>query len=355
MSHEPCRALPLSLGVCLALFAGACQDATIPEQSPWTEQVLASDAEFRDIFFLDEKRGWIVGGGHAVDGGILGSTIDGGAHWSFRSGIVAKVKTRLFHLNAVHFENPSIGLITADEGRVMRSVDGGAHWHTLLRAGRSNLSDLFFIDDLRGWAAGEQWIMRTVDGGRTWTRRNAPPQGDDDFRAVAIHFLDADEGWLVGHHAALRRTRDGGVTWAAIDLGFEDERPVLRGIQFVGRERGWVVGNDGTILSTVDAGESWARQQTGSLAHFNDVHFIDELRGWIVGFDPSIGLSTIFHTIDGGETWIQQATILGESLQALWFQPDGRGWAVGDRVRREPQRLLRYEPPADPRPAESTP
>ena len=349
------RSFACALITFVAAIAGGCRDAELGEPSPWVEQVLSSDAEFRDIFFLDENHGWIVGGGHNVDGGILGMTTDGGAHWRFRSGVVAKVQTRLFHLNAVHFENPLVGLIAADEGRLLRTVDGGAHWHTLLRAGRRGLSDLFFIDDRTGWAAGDQWILLTMDGGQTWARTNAPPDGDDGFRATAIHFLDADQGWLVGHHAALRRTNDGGATWNAVDLMLEDSSPVFRDIQFVGRDRGWLVGARGTAFATTDGGKSWSRQRTGSLANFNDVHFIDEARGWIVGFEPKTGVSTIYHTNDGGQIWNPQATIRGESLQSLFFQENGRGWAVGDRVRREPQRLLHYTPPMDPTVAPSAP
>jgi photosystem II stability/assembly factor-like uncharacterized protein len=334
----------VSFGLALVALAAGCQESVPPVVAPWDEVVLSSDAEFRDIFFLDEDYGWIVGGGYGIDGGILGETSDGGAHWRFRAGIVPQVRTRLFHLNAVVFQNSSTGIIAADEGRILRTVDSGAHWHTLVRGGRQ-LSDLFFLDERMGWAAGEQWVLRTEDGGASWVRANATSEGNDDFRANTIHFIDARRGWLVGHHGAVRRTEDAGTTWMRVDVPLTDSSPVLSAVQFVNERMGWIVGAAGTILNSRDGGLTWTSQSSGSLANLRDVHFIDERHGWVVGFDPTTGRSTVLHTMDGGTNWVQQATIHGESLEALAFQASGRGWAVGDRIRRKPQRLLRYTPP----------
>jgi photosystem II stability/assembly factor-like uncharacterized protein len=340
-------------GLALVTLAAGCQESASPVAAPWDEVVLSSDAEFRDIFFLDEGHGWIVGGGYNIDGGILGETSDGGAHWRFRVGIVPQVRTRLFHLNAVVFQDATNGIIAADEGRILRTVDSGAHWHTLVRAGRQ-LADLFFLDTRMGWAAGEQWVLRTEDGGASWARANATSNGNGNFRATAIHFIDARRGWLVGHHGAVRRTEDAGTTWIGVDVPLTDSTPVLSAVQFVNERRGWIVGAAGTILNSRDGGLTWASQPSGSLANFRDVHFIDENHGWIVGFDPTTGRSTVLHTTNGGTSWIQQATIHGESLEALTFQTSGQGWAVGDRVRRKPQRLLRYTPPAPAPPSPAT-
>ena len=134
-----CRQLHNTLAMlrlALVSLAIGCQESAPLVAPPWDEVAVSSDAEFRDIFFLDADQGWIVGGGYNIDGGILGETSDGGAHWRFRVGIVPQVRTRLFHLNAVVFQDASTGIIVADEGRILRTVDSGAHWHTLVRAGR---------------------------------------------------------------------------------------------------------------------------------------------------------------------------------------------------------------------------
>jgi photosystem II stability/assembly factor-like uncharacterized protein len=333
---------------CVVLFLGVCAcDAggLGRESSVWSEEQILTDADFRDVFFLDNERGWMVGGGHQVDGGIIAETRDGGATWRVRTGIVPDPRSRLFSLNAVHFHDASTGVIVSTGGRILRTVDAGEHWHTLVRAGRQ-LSSLFFLDAQTGWAAGEQWVMRTEDGGATWHRANSTHDGNDDFRARDLHFVDAYRGWLVGHHGAIRRTRDGGASWERVEVALPDPTMVLQAIQFLDPSSGWIVGDGGTILRTQDAGATWNLQETRTGLSFRDLHFADAQRGWLVGYDVATGVSSVLHTEDGGVHWEAEARIEGESLKALFFHPDGRGWAVGDRVRRQPQRLLRYAPPS---------
>jgi photosystem II stability/assembly factor-like uncharacterized protein len=56
-------------------------------------------------------------------------------------------------------------------------VDGGANWEWLYPGTDASLSEVVFVDDLHGWAAGRagEWpdywdvLLRTTDGGDTWT------------------------------------------------------------------------------------------------------------------------------------------------------------------------------------------
>lgn len=328
------------------LLISACQQET---PSPWTEQEVPTDAAFRDIFFLDEEHGWIVGGGVHVKGGIIGETRDGGETWNFQTGIVPKPNSRLFSLNAIHFTDPRHGVIAAYGGRILRTVDGGKHWHSQIRSGRQ-MASLFFLDDQTGWAAGERRILRTEDGGASWHNVNLKSDGEveGDFRARAIHFVDARRGWLVGHHSAVRRTEDAGLTWESVDVNLEDPSSVLWAVQFLNSDLGWIVGEDATILHTRDGGESWSKQASPTRADLRDVHFVDEARGWIVGYDASTGASVVLETRDAGTTWAEEAKIDGEALNAIFVKPSGLAWAVGERVRRKPQRLLRYTPVSEP-------
>lgn len=61
-----------------------------------------------------------------------------------------------------------------------------------------------------------------------------------------------------------------------------------------------------------------------------------------MGYLRANGTSVVLASGDGGETRLPHLTVTGEELHAVTFTDPGRGWAVGDRVRREPQKLLRY-------------
>jgi len=317
-------------------------------RSPWVALPTATDATFRNIFFLDDDRGWIVGGGYGVDGGILGETRDGGETWKFRTGIVAHPRSRLFHLNAIHFWDQRHGVIAADGGRLLRTVDGGMNWHDQLSASRRILSTLFVLEDGPGWAAGDQWVLRTMDAGETWQRMNIGEGTDSDFRARSITFMDADRGLLVGHHGSIRRTTDGGRTWEKARVSGDLGSRVLSAVEFIDADTGWIVGEDGTLLESVDGGRSWALREKITRADLNDLEFVNRTSGWIVGYDSSTGVSSILRTQDGGSTWEEELAIEGEALRSLIFPGERRGFAVGSRERRLPQRIFRYAPPPEP-------
>ena len=334
------------VAVCLAvlfLLSGCAGDPPEPSQR-WVVEELGSRAEFRDVFFLDADHGWIVGGGHNIEGGILGETADGGRTWTFRSGIAKPLRQPGgLHLNAVWFQDRSTGFIVGDRYHLLRTVDGGEHWHKVSRNNRiwAHMRDLQFVDEQYGWAVGNGGLARTTDGGASW----APP--DDPMRGQAIHFVDRERGWLVGKFGVIRSTTDGGGTWTTYENPEEMGKPDWWGLEFADDRNGWAVGEGGAIAHTGDGGKTWRRQTSGVPHILMDVDFVDRFQGWAVGFDRSTGSSTVISTMDGGATWAEQARIPSEGMRALFVLDREHAWAVGEQQRRSPrdgsQKLLRYE------------
>ena len=339
----------LALGLVVAL-AGCDEGAStrsVGPVEPWSVERLGSDARFRDVFFLDAHRGWIVGGGPGIDGGIVGSTEDGGRSWTFRSGIVAaKYRPGGFYLYAVHFVDERRGHATADGGRILRTVDGGRHWHVVGRVGgHRQLQDLHFVDALHGFAAAGRRVIRTDDGGETWypaSREGAPRDG---LHLRAVHFIDPYRGWTVGERAQIYRTNDGGATWTHIGWPPQPGMPDLWGVHFLDPYLGWAVGERGAIFHTLDGGETWRRQPNELKLDLTDVLFVDEWTGWAIGHDGYRGASTVLHTSDGGETWAAEGVAEGQQLKALFAVDARSAWAVGERVREGRQTFLRYDAP----------
>ena len=90
-------------------------------------------AGVRDLFFLDEQRGWLITWGYKDDGTYLYSTVDGGKHWmpdpdqSFQGkGMWAGV---------VRFTSRERGFVffvaDGDHGQagLVHTTDGGIHWY----------------------------------------------------------------------------------------------------------------------------------------------------------------------------------------------------------------------------------
>lgn len=308
---------------------------------PWTEQPMATDATFRDIFFLDSSRGWIVGGGYPVEGGIIGSTVDGGRTWTFESGLIGgSRRSHSLYLQAVQFLDEQRGFIAAGNGRILRTVDGGKHWHPVHRGSRF-LFDLQFVDELQGWAVGHSSLLRTTDGGESW-KLQEPSDTEPRVSGRAIQFLDRDLGWVVGGAGAIYQTSNGGESWRRMRPPKSGE-PVLTALSFVDVHRGWVVGEHGTVLHTVDGGWTWSQQITGTDAYLTGVHFFDQSEGWAIGFRRDDSSSILLRTENGGTTWKPHRGVEGQALHALFFLGHDRGWAAGERLRPHTQRLLRYE------------
>src|SRR5918912_890923 len=129
----------------------------------WTRQDSGTMAWLHAVYFLDENRGWAVGG----SGALLGTT------------------------------------------------DGGATWKVMRRPTEDALSDLYFVNEQTGWIVCERSVyllktndepraclMKTTDGGSTWDRVNVVGS-NVDARLVRALFTVKGRGWAFGEAGVL--------------------------------------------------------------------------------------------------------------------------------------------------------
>ncbi|MBT5607413.1 MAG: hypothetical protein HN742_05775 [Lentisphaerae bacterium] len=260
----------------------------------WRTQPADIDYALEKVFFLDEWRGFAVGGRPrsqrvAVTGtaGVILVTSDGGQNWRtvFRDGAA--------HLFGLSFASDSVGYAVGGYGVVLKTNDSGESWQHLANTGTDSwFTSVHFVDDNHGWAAGEEGVVvATSDGGRTWERRDAQTQ-DAPFglRAAiqAVHFLNPRVGWIAGDRGTFMRTGDGGRSWQPVDLGVSDA--------------------------------------AADVMHFRAVRFVDERTGTVAG-EPG---SVVFRTEDGGNTWQREPGPFCTGLRDICFDRQGRAWAAGE-------------------------
>ena len=174
-----------------------------------------------------------------------------------------------------------------------------------------------------------QRLMRTEDGGNTWTDIT-PPDGPD--ANLSYYFYDSSCGWISyratsdgfsSESYTIWRTTDGGNTWdqsAPMDLSDIDAEGVYPAtFSFLSRQVGWfraVVGPYGmnqaplTLYRTMDGGRTWQRiadpytQSNMTSFSITGMVFADTSYGWVTRDSNGVeAYAAVQITEDGGATW----------------------------------------------------
>lgn len=289
-------------------------------QAEWTKQNTNSFAWFRDIYFVDANKGWMVG-----TDGVINSTTDGGTTWTQGKKFTAD------SIIQVYFHDEMNGWLLCERNiyargndatsYLRRTTDGGRTWERIefQDGGRERVTKLFFNMDGIGAAFGEGGVFyKLQEDDVTWKRSQ-----------TSIHYLlldaaygDEKVGAIVGSGGTILFTEDSGYTWEkATLLGETDTR--FNAVFFAGSKGAWAVGTRGRIFHSNGGARLWRQQDSTVTANLNDVYFTSATSGWAVG-DNGI----IVRTRDGGKNWTDVPSRTGHKLEKIIFV-GGRGWAVG--------------------------
>ena len=220
-------------------------------------------------------------------------------------------------------------------------------------------------DSLRGicavsrdvaWASGSgATVLRTVDGGETWTALEVGGAGEIDFRDVQAFDADCALVMGIGSPARIFKTDDGGETWR-VCYANDHEDAFLDSMAFWDREHGIAVGDplDGhlLVLLTSDGGENWNRvpaealpaQREGEAEFAASGTAVAVLGDGLAWFATGGGAARVFRTSDWGKSWVVDGTpmLQGEPSQgsfSIAFVDAENGYIVGgdyaDPERRE--------------------
>ncbi|GAA4719141.1 hypothetical protein H9L13_08220 [Sphingomonas lutea] len=214
-------------------------------------------------------------------------------------------------------------------------------WQTLpTEAYKGKRDDIHFADARTGfYGTGAGDLFRTDDGGRSWTK--VWSRKGTFIRALG--FVDAKHGFMgnvgdyypgVTDRVPLYETKDGGASWAPVDLGgvivegicaidvlrirsiYQGELRDSAVIHAAGR-----VGGPAKLLRSVDGGRTWSYLDLSAHAGMIlDVKFIDARTGFVfAGSNSDIKDSEalILKTTNGGRTW-RPVYRSGRKLENSW-------------------------------------
>ncbi len=290
-------------------------------QSEWQKHESPVKADLHNIFFADNKVGWIV----TLSTGAILHTKDAGENW------VVQARHDSISYEDIYFLNQDTGWISGEKGLLLKTTDGGKHWSKLQIADKKSwIYAIYFSNKQNGIAVGMhpgrplKVFLKTNDGD-TW---NNLEKGVPEAFYTDITFINKNEGYAGGLQYILH-TGDGGNSW---QKQFPDsttnanEKTVIRDISFVNAQNGWAVGHRGLILKTED-GESWQQHEKFTKNRLRDIAFVDLSEGYIVG-DSNKDPGVLYRTDDGGKTW-QTVLYNAPALHRIEIT-ESKIWLVGD-------------------------
>jgi photosystem II stability/assembly factor-like uncharacterized protein len=300
------------LSLCLIFFQTA--------NAEWMKQNSNTLAWLHDIYFINEKKGWITGS----DGTFL-ETTDGGKSWRQANKFTSDT------IRQVYFFDEEKGWLLCERSiynrgsslpsYVLQTVDGGVNWEKMefAKTGHERIAKIIFNEKGAALAFGEGGVFFALDEDKkSWQKTPFFIK----YLLLDGVYTDNSNGAIVGAGGSIIFTEDGGASWNKANI-FGDKSAKLNSVFFINRKTGWSVGANGKIFQTLSGGKTWREQTSRTTVNLNDIFFTDTAQGWAVGDE-----GTILHTKTAGNVWNYVDSGAKHKLEKITFVGD-KGWAVG--------------------------
>lgn len=289
-------------------------------RAEWTKQDSNTLAWLRDVFFLDEKTGWIAG-----SGGTFLKTTDGGKSFAQTEKFTDDNILQIYFTDAAHgwllCERNVFGLGTKMPSYLLKTSDGGVTWEKIefAETGRRRITKFVFDRYGNAFAFGEAGsFYKRAQTDAEWRKTVAPTR----YLLYDGVFSGETNGVIVGAGGTILFTNDSGLSWNQANV-FGEKNARLNAVFFAGQKNGWAVGAGGKIFQTISGGKTWREQQSGTAKNLNDVFFINSAEGFAVGDD-----GVILRTKTAGNVWTAEISNAAHKLEKVYFVGK-KGFAVG--------------------------
>jgi photosystem II stability/assembly factor-like uncharacterized protein len=205
-------------------------------------------------------------------------------------------------------EDTGAGLIAVGErGHILLSPDG-LKWTQSKVPTRATLTAIDCADASTCWAVGhDAVILKTSDGGKTWTKQYFEPELEKPF--LDVLFFDAQHGFVIGAYGLFKETLDGGNSWNEFNADIRAEEWHFNAITRLGNGNLLLVGETGGIATSTDNGVTWVQQESPYEGSYFGALPIGESGAVIFGLRGNAFISA--DAVKGGWTELQTGTVQG--------------------------------------------
>ena len=214
-------------------------------------------------------------------------------------------------------------VVVGERGHVLVSTDNGASWAQAEVPTRALLTAVHMHDERVGWAVGhDAVILRTADGGATWTMVHQAPE--EELPLLDVWFRDDRIGFAVGAYGYFLATEDGGETWISRAVS-EDDFHLNALIPATETEREshpsrplYMAAEAGVAYRSDDGGATWRELPSPYAGSWFGGLALDENRLLLAGLRGHL-----FRSEDGGDTWTEVTTGTQATLTGAIRLPSG--------------------------------
>ncbi len=197
--------------------------------------------------------------------------------------------------------------IAGDHSFLMRTTDGGESWTTLdLPDDDLQMSSIFFTNSKKGYTVQNRKVYRTSDGGNNWSISYLP---HNNAFAQFIHFINDTTGFAFGPVKTLAKTNNTGQNWQLLSVDF-NVHDYYFCMDFVDNQTGYIGGsldfemNTPLLRKTNNEGLSWQDIPVPSdIRRVKNMSVINHDELWIGSFDYNNNNIVLYHTTNSGISW----------------------------------------------------
>ena len=313
----------------------ATSASTSNYQSVFEAVSFSEDVELNDVYFVTIDEGW-VSGGNGISAGVLLHTTDGGEHWSVAMGDPAGSQRPFYHLRFVDQTTGFVAQGTQGGDHALLRTTDGQTWRVTGTVPQHH-PDYRFTSATVGVASTGKTIVRTTNAGRAWTPVfdcALKVQVEGLTRTVSCEissfaFPSPNVGYAIGGGYDVRglyvmKTEDGGATWTGTLAIPGDDDGREGHIFFVDEKTGYACLANGKIYGTDDGGQTWNGLPGASCEGKAPILFADPEVGWAFRY------KSLTFTTEGGRRWVSRNVALPASVRSFSLPRRDRAYVVGD-------------------------